>query len=391
MDFFLQQGWGMMELDKEFLKKDLASGVILTPRVHKPEQVERHSKEIRKLGGELLFDPQFYLPRTRREKLLTHSYWDDLNFDTSTFDEGNASKFCEDCVKHQRSLNVSKVLLPGRYSNSVDDSWLEMHHNFAEKASSLDIDVPIYSTIALGPDVISSDEAFSDIVDEVVNYPVDGIYFVFKHPNNNFLVEEELALYYLLNRFLDIRLSKKDIILGYSNQQSLIFAVAGVKNIASGNFRNTRHFDPSIFDVQEDEMRKRATWYYDANTLSEFRIESMSLAFRRNLQGYFGPVCEYCRPLLESADPASFRWSESLAFRHFLHEIRRQWLELESSSMDLVIEKVMDLINRANSILDQLSSRGFYTGNRSFKNTIDPTLSALKAFISDRGRDIKRL
>ena len=392
MEFLLQQGWGMMKLDKEFVENDLASGVILSPRVYKLNQIENHSKEIKELGGDILFDPQFYQPHTEREKLLEFPYWEKLDFNTSTFDESTASSFCQSCIEYQvNTLGVSKILIPGRYSNSIDEYWLEMHHNFAETAHSLDIGVPTYSTIALGPDVILNDEVFNSVLDEVTAYPTDGIYFVFRHPQDNFLIQDENILYNLLNGLLSIRLSQKDIILGYSNQQSLIFAIAGVETMASGNFRNTRCFNPEIFDVQEETDQQRATWYYDANTLSEFRIASLSLAFRRGLQNYFGPVCEYCRPLLESGDPASVRWGEPAAFRHFLYELRRQWLELADESASSVIANSIGLIETANSNLNELVSRGFHLGERSFNQSVNPTFSALRAFTADRDSDIQRL
>lgn len=392
MEFLLQQGWGMMELDSEFIRKDLASGVILSPRVYKIEQIEHHSKEIRDLGADLLFDAQFYQPRTGREKLLDFPYWKNLKFKTTTFDEKAASSFCKSCIEYQvNRLEVSKILIPGRYSNSIDQNWLETHSNFAETAHSLKTDIPIYSTVALGPDVILNDEVFNSVLDEVTEYPVNGIYFVFRHPEDNYLVQDENILYNLLNGLLSIRLSEKDVILGYSNQQSLIFAAAGVKTIASGNFRNTRYFDPDIFDVQEEGDQQRALWYYDANTLSEFRTKSLSLAFKRGLQKLFGPICEYCQPLLESTDPASIRWAEPSAFRHFLYELQRQWLGLDAKSAALIIKKISVLIETASLNLHNLANNGFHLGDRSFSQTVGPSLSGLQAFAVDRKADLRRL
>ncbi len=392
MEFLLQQGWGMMELDKEFVEKDLASGVILSPRVYKIQQVENHSEELRDLGAQVLFDAQFYQPRTAREKLLGFPYWKNLKFKTSTFDEKTASSFCQSCIEYQvERLKVSKILIPGRYSNSIDDNWLETHGNFAETARSLKAGIPIYSTVALGPDVILNEELFNSALDEITAYHVDGIYFVFRHPADSFLLQDENILYNLLNGLLSIRLSGKDLILGYSNQQSLIFAAAGVKTIASGNFRNTRYFDPDIFDVQEETDQQRAVWYYDADTLSEFRTRSLSLAFRRRLQHMFGPICEYCRPLLESTDPASIRWTEPSAFRHFLYELRRQWLALASKSAASTIKKLTVLIETAGANLHNLASKGFHLGDRSFNQAVGPSLSALRAFDVDQRADLRRL
>jgi len=133
MEFILQQGWGMVGLDLEFIKDKLANGVILSPRVYTPDQIGRHAQELKKQGATVLFDPQFYDPHTDREKLLSFPYWNGLEFDTSAFENSMASEFCERVMRYQsQNLGVSEGVIPGRYTNSINEQWLAMHHRFAE-------------------------------------------------------------------------------------------------------------------------------------------------------------------------------------------------------------------------------------------------------------------
>lgn len=75
MRFLLQQGWGMMTLSNELLQAGVGSGIILSPRVSDPEQLARHADAVRQLGKQVLFDPQFYVPRTSHERIRQFPYW----------------------------------------------------------------------------------------------------------------------------------------------------------------------------------------------------------------------------------------------------------------------------------------------------------------------------
>jgi hypothetical protein len=392
MEFLLQQGWGMFGLDLEFIRANLASAVVLSPRVYTREQIERHAQELRKLNAGVMFDPQFYDPQTGREKLLSFPYWDDLDFETSTFDDACASTFCERVLRYQTEmLCVTEALIPGRYTNSLSEEWLAMQHGFAETAARLDLGIPIYSTVALGPDIIGSQESLDNVLDEVTGYPVDGVYFVFRAPQNRFFVGDEGVIYNLLSAVLSMRLHGKDVIMGYANQQSLVFAAAGARRMASGNFRNTRHFNPEIFAEQEETAMQRGVWFYHPRSLSDFRLESLRLAFRRGFGELFGPPCDYCRELLQASDPGSVRWGEREAFRHFLFEFGRQVVGFEGHSQRAAIETARQVLGDSRACMEEFRSRAFVLGDRAFDQYIDATEGALEAFVADREADLLRL
>lgn len=380
-----------MPLDREFVRAHPGSGVILSPRVYRREQIERHAREILELGGLVMFDPQFYQPRTEREKILDYPYWNGVEFESGEFANGEAGSFAQRVVEYQiETLNVSEIILPGRYTNSVNEDWLATQAGFAQIVPELKLDRPVYSTISLGPDVVTNTEAFDTVLDEVVNYPVHGVYFVIQSPS--FLVTNELFLYSLLDGFLSVELGGKRVLLGYGNQQSLIYAAAGVETLASGNFRNTRSFNSGIFDIpSEDEEQRRRTWYYDADTLSEYRIEALDLAYRRGLKGRFGPICNHCESLLSAQTPSSVAWREGESFRHFLHEIHRQWCQFEATERRNRLLAVRSLLEDVITKLETLVRGGFRPGTRAFDSVLDASLDALNGFAQDRSMDIARL
>ncbi len=341
----------------------------------------------------MLFDPQFYQPRTERENILAYPYWEDMNFATADFATTGAVKLCEGVIRYQVDvLQVNAVILPGRYTNALTEEWLDLQYKLAETARGLGLDRPVYSTVALGPDVVSERQIFDRILNEIVEYPVDGVYVVLNPPSNDFLVTTDLYMYNLLDGFLSLRLAGKDVILGYANQQSLIYAAAGVSGLATGNYRNVRSFDPEMFDVQDTtDVIQRAVWYYDADTLSEYRTTALALAYSRGMAGSFGPLCDYCAPLLNARNPTTVLWREPDAFRHYLTEINRQWLELSAVTPDSRAIYTINGVKNAYNKLATLISNGFNPGLRSFDATFDPTLSALLAFEKDRRPQISLL
>jgi hypothetical protein len=392
MRFLLQQGWGMMALNEELVGGGVGSGVILSPRVCSPDQITRHARTVRELQGAVLFDPQFYIPRTAHERILEFPYWQGLDFDTNTFEEGQAAEFCRRVIDYQRDvLALQEILLPGAYTNTADERWRSWQATFAEVASQYSSDTKLYSTVAIGPDVVKSSAQFDTMLDELVNYPVAGVYFVLRPPTSSFLIADEDYIYALLDGLLSVRLAGKDLIIGYANQQALLFAAIGATTIASGNFRNVRSFNPDIFDEQEEEERQRALWYYDGGTMSEFRIQTLQLAYRRGLRGQFGPTCPYCSRLLEADDLALLSWGEPDAFRHFLFELNRQWLTFQSVAPNLRLPEVRNFLTEARARCRTIRERGVLLGERSFEPYFEPSLAALEAIRIDRGTSLAEL
>lgn len=401
MSFYLQQGYGMTKINEEFSKKYRSNlGVILAPRALQTStdisRLEAHSKQLKKIGTRILFDPQFYVPSTNLEKIIKFPYFRNLTFQTVEFNNIHAEKFCDDVINYQvNQMLVDDIILPNRYVNAITAEWFEMQEIFVNSSLMHKGNKKAYLTLALGPDVVLNKDAFDELIGNCVNYQVDGYYIVLKSPNDQYLVDNEDYIYTLLDAFLSLKVAGKEIILGYANQQSMIYSAVGVDCIASGNFRNVRSFDPDIFadidDEEDDGILRRGTWYYDGSSLSEFKKEQLSLAYKRNIKN-FGPSCEYCEPLLSSSNPAIVLWKEPSAFKHYLYELRRQWNDLLSNPVGTRIDNVIRLLEDTSAHNKELRERGFKLGSRGFNEGImDSSLSALAAIKKDRGLEITRL
>ncbi len=339
MRFLIQMGYGMMGMNLELLANfgdGRQSGVIISPRTLTLDQIESHARDILSLGATLLYDSCFYSPDTNRSKIVGLPYWDGFNSNSDWAGEDGVD-FCRRVIQYQvDTLKVTEVLLPGSYTNVCNDGWLSMHYNFAQVGHDMGVDIPVYATIAIGPDLIRNATLFDTILNEIVSYPVDGIYFLYRPPEDGFLCKNDLFLTNLLCAFLSLSLAGKKIILGYANQQDLVFAAAGVGTIATGNYRNVRSFNPDIFYEQEPADSRRRKWYFDGQSLCEFRCEQLEVAYQKfGMKGLFGPATKYSQDMLLSPYPNDIIWPESSAFKHFITVLRNQWLSFAETEKRL--------------------------------------------------------
>lgn len=117
----------------------------------------------------------------------------------------------------------------------------------------------------------------------------------------------------------------------------------------------------------------------------------MGLAYQRGLRGTFGPLCEYCKPLLEADNPVNVPWGEPSAFRHYLNELNRQWLKISNIPFSKRINSTIKTLEESNDRLMTLVEQGLRLGERSLIDVVDPTLNALIAFKADRKDEIELL
>lgn len=396
MELFIQQGYGMMGLNREFAEKYDNMSFILSPRSLQVGQdikrIEEHAEELRDRGAKILFDPQFYLPRTNIEKILNFPYFEGLDYATTDFLGDEAKRFSENAVKYQkRVLNTSSVIIPGAYTNSYSQDWSKLHDDLIEGALFSGIDGEFYQTLSMGPDLVLSDE-FDDLIGTLVLSEADGFYVTLKKPSDDFMVTDDTYLYKLLDAFLSIKLAGKKIILGYSNQQDIMFSSVGVDAIASGNYQNVRFFNPDIFfDNGEENIKRKGSWYYDNKTLSEFKPQQMSLAQRRGFFEMFGPINEYNRSLLEANPVTGVPWPEGKNFRNYLYWMNENCGKMFSYGENKV-DSVMNFFEEKEANMSALLDKGFRVGNRGFSlDAFESTLSAISAIKQDRTEDLKYL
>jgi hypothetical protein len=396
MDLYLQFGHGMMEHSRHLVRSWGGGTVILSPRDLTNTQLERLADELRAFpAGRVLLDPQFYVPRSDHQRLTAHDYWPDSYQTNGFFGGPGMQSMLEDILRLNRTLGSDAFVLPGLMATVIDDDWLATLRTVAEHASTMATGVPLYATVALGSDSVRDSAGIQEILAEFETIPVDGAYLLFEHPNGDYLVEDPVWMTNALELCAGLRLLNKAVIVGYANHELLCFGAASVNAIASGTWMNVRSFSPDRFLAsQEDEIKRKAVWYYSPSTLSEYKPAFLDMAHQRGVLGPMAPLgpmsSPYAAPLFSGMQPSSVGFGEQEAFRHYLHCLRHQARSARGASFDATLVAHRQALDAAERHAKSLANAGVLSQGRGFGDAFDAVRAALNALEATRGSMLRR-
>ncbi len=396
MDLALQLGHGMMTMSEALVSSWGGGTVILSPRDLDDSQLHRMSARIQDdANGEVLLDPQFYLPHADHHRLVQHGYWPQA-YETNGFWGGEAvGKFVASLLALNDALGCQEFIVPSLFAEQVDEDWATRQRLTMAEARRVNAPERLLATVALGADALRSSDQVHAVLDEARGWDVGGVYLVPEHPNGDYLVKDPAWLANLLDLVAGLRLRGLRVVVGYSNQQMLILAAAGATTIASGTWMNVRCFPPEKFrTVYDDEMKQRATWFYSPQALSEYKLATLDIAQRLGM-------LEVLRPdrlmgagsadiLFAGPQPSTVGFREPDAFRHFLTCLKWQTERARKDSFDSTLDEHMRLMDNVETLLARLHAEHITGQLRDFYESIDAHRQALTVLRQERGPTLRR-
>jgi len=396
MELYLQFGYGMMEHCRTLLRSWGGGSVILSPRDLTDDQLLRFGSDILKIpGGDVILDPQFYLPHSDHEKLCNHAYWPSA-YSTTLFWQGQAlSRLLESLRDLNSRIGCSRFVLPGLFASVVDDDWAETQRSVLEEARAGSDNASLISTIAISAEAARDENQIADLIERTEAWKVPAYYVVCEHPNGQYLVDDPNWIANVLDLCAGLRLAGSQVILGYCTHQMLAANVAGVNAIASGSWMNVRSFPPEKFNATyEDEIRQRATWYYCPQALSEYKIPFLDIAHRLGILQLMAPPPEldggYATALFSGAQPSTVGFGEQGAFRHYLHALHEQVRLSNTESFDSAVADYEARLTTAETLLARLQAANIRGQLRDFAEIVDVNRAGLGLFSALRGAVLRR-
>lgn len=395
MELYLQLGYGMMSHCNDLIEDWGGGTVILSPRDLKPKQLSKFAKEIKNLKGEVLLDPQVYLPRATHPGLQSHDYWH-KEYNTINFGDAELNEQLKKLLKLNRELDCAAWILPGHITSVVNDIWLKCQRSTIEAAQKLQNNqFELIATVALNVDATRNPDQIHDLIESAKNWSASAVYLICEPPKDQYLVDNQVWLTNIVDLIAGLRLSGKKVIVGYSSHQMLIAGCASANAIASGTFLNVRSFTIDKFHAQEsDEKSRRTTWYYCPQALSEFTIPSLDLAEMRGMLTELKPLpnlgSSEADILFSGSQPSSTGFREQQSFRHYLKALRSQVFESRKNSFDESVNHHKHLLDSAENILARFRGVGIRDKARDFEAVIDTNRAALSYLEDYRGVILRR-
>lgn len=279
--YLVQIGHNGHKLTTDNLENGFGDGGILSPADYEREKNKQIAETIKDEEGTVLYDPQFYIPRTDRPGLDTYEYFTEYGGDD--FDTVGVSSEYEtlsrQIIELQDYLDVDAYIAPARFLDTFSDvkvsEWEEMTNVFLNVARSEGRDIPILASLPVYQKSLIDTEQRSTLLNRITQVDVDGFYVSaefdreIRHPLTG--ASNVYSLLHLLNT---LKKNRYDVLVGHTHQIAHLFFGIGINAFASGHYQNLRAFDTRRWDPEDEQGGGRLVIkYYSEKILNELRVD----------------------------------------------------------------------------------------------------------------------
>ena len=363
---------------ESFTQDNCGDGLILSPLHQNLGTVERLGPTVRAAS---IFDPQFYLPSSRKPKLHTYPFFPEVvdgGFQTSTF-TAHAAAVAESCVGFQRNMGFRAIVVPTRFLD-------QMYSDFVDRQRRFTVDAFMEATgrqsVCLSVAVTSAmieDEGFRfRLLNWITSYPnVEEVYLMYQHLRDTKQIQEAQYLNACVQFFREIVGSGLRLTVGYTNVEGLLFAATADVNITMGAFENTRIFSIDKFLESEGERRGPKARIYLAGLLNWVQLQDAK-TIQRNAPAIWNAIYERT-PWADQAlaSPVEPTFNQPQLYKHFFKNIHDHVARIKPLTL---LERRLDLINRLNRArtwYSQLGAAGIELERHGRGGHIEPWLRVL--------------
>ncbi|MFD1588472.1 hypothetical protein ACFR9U_15945 [Halorientalis brevis] len=281
--YLIQFGYSGQTLVKRAMEGDYADGVIMSPSDYEYGDTKSLGRDVNRQDGIVLFDPQYYIPRTERPASDTYPYFQDSggnDFETVVVtNPQNRRELCEKIWEVQNEIDVDAYIAPARFLDTFSDSklyrWQLLTKTFLKVVEDNDPDSQVFASLPVDGASIKDDEQRTKLLDYITKIDLAGFYVSVQYPRyrrNPLFGMEQVKSY--LDLLKNLRYNWYDIILGHSDQIAHLAFGLGINAFASGHYKNTRAFDTDRWIPQDNGGGSAGVyWYYSDPLMEEMQVE----------------------------------------------------------------------------------------------------------------------
>jgi hypothetical protein len=367
-NYLVQIGHNGHKLTAENIKKGHADGAILSPADYERSKNLEISRTIRQYGGKVLFDPQFYIPRTDRPDLSSYDYFKEYggdDFDTSGV-SSEYSELCRQILNIQDALKVDAYISPARFLDTFSDQkineWEELTGAFLRIAEQEGRDIPVFASLPIYYKSLIDTEQRSNLLNRITQMDPDGFYVSveFEREERHPLTGSS-NVYSLLELLHKLKKNRYEVLVGHTHQIAHLFFGIGVDAFASGHYQNLRAFDTRRWDPEDEQGGGRIVIkYYSDKLLNELRVDpELDLMYQKDDfdLDQVRTSSPYDVDLFDSSVPPSAAgWKfRDAAWDHYIwscHQIAERYRGVDQKER---IELAKSKINEAEDLYNEIS------------------------------------
>lgn len=368
--FLIQFGYNGQTLVERAFDGDHADGVILSPTDYEYNKNQNLARRVNQWGGTVLFDPQFYIPRTERAAADTYPYFEEKggdNFETVVVSEKKSrQELCRQIIDVQDTIDVDAYITPARYLDTFSDrkieGWVRLTKTFLEVAEEEGRDIPVFASLPISGASLNEQDPRDKLLDRITSVTPDGFYVSVEYDRyRQHPLFGASEVYSYLDLLKNLRYNHFDIVLGHTHQIAHLALGLGINAFASGHYKNTRAFDTDRWIPEDSGFGGGSVFYYYTDELlADLRVEQdlqvlyASPGFDIDRIRMYSP---YENDLFGSTSPEEAEWKAAGAeWDHWVWSCYQMSRKYRDKSLRERIETTESVLENASDLYDEIKT-----------------------------------
>lgn len=381
---------------------DIGYGFILSPVDMSKETLSSISDE--KLERSF-FDPQFYSLNLYKDNYLSYKFLDEIDtiYDYSI----SKNQIAKKCIDFQTSISLEYLVIPIIDFNllNLNESYNELYDEiksdsdevsyfsngniknnlykklilepFVNYIKSIEIDKKILATIIFNDEMAKDDNLFSSVLSTITE--CDNITGVYLLPQNN-RTFKRISDINFLTKIMDfihiLRENDLEVIIGYSDIESILYTVAGATGISIGVYENLRKYDGLKFSNNDYNGRGPNPRIFSSRLFQWIEYQYLPvIKSNDSLEKYFDQNIYF-----QETQENDYNWhfSKPQCYKHYMISFSELIKKLPDN-LNERYEYVDKLLEQANNSFNDLANFMFFDNNSSGDH-INKWRTALKSY-----------
>ncbi|RHX83588.1 hypothetical protein [Leptospira stimsonii] len=344
-----------------FSNDSVGEGFVLSPvNIEKSKLLNIFSDSIRTLS---ILDPQYYLIGDAKANLASYDYFPAVisaGADTQEFQTISKESALK-CINYQNEIGVKYFTIPARYYEVWPPNYLhsfkkEIFDNFLKSTASTDPDKKVICTLIVKDYQLKTPERFDEVLTWATSLRgINGFYLIFENNSTSKQIKDIDFLFNALRFIKYLKLNDYEVIIGYCNNEGLLYSLAEVDVVTVGIYENLRSFDIKRFTTVENSKIHGPNPRIYSSRLNQW-IDYNYLAALKNLYGEYSSLFDDSPYKPEMFVP-DYNWhfQKKEPYLHYFCSYSAQIASLPMNISDrigFVKQKLLDSIALFNDIAD---------------------------------------
>lgn len=281
-----QMGHNSIWNKDSFEKDGVGVGLCYSPVHEVAKNINAAKKQLKETS---IFDPQFYLPSSQKKKFQSYDFFPNTILGEKGFNTIDytaiSSESAKRCVDFQIKNNFEKIVIPARFYEQIHPKYIEQQSesfvipfiNYIKKIG-INTKKKIILTVPITSGMLNVEEYKINILNWITSFPeISGIYFICQHDRSLKQISDANFLVDYMDTIKSTIDADLEVIVGYTNTESILYTLCGDLSLTVGAFENTRIFSLDKFIVSDEDRRGPKPRIYMPELLNWVNFEEAKL------------------------------------------------------------------------------------------------------------------